>query len=108
MAHHQGMSLLSLNYLLQGRPMQRRFETDPLFQATMLLLHERIPKASSFHTQDVDLSGVHDTANDSEMPIRVFKMADTPAPKCNCCRTAVTTSWSPMRAVATVAGKISI
>ncbi|MDB5802562.1 MAG: NdvB [Rhodocyclales bacterium] len=81
MAHHQGMSLLSLNYLLQGRPMQRRFETDPLFQATMLLLHERIPKATSFHAQDVDLSGVHDTANDSEMPIRVFKVADTPVPE---------------------------
>ena len=45
MAHHQGMSLLSLAYLLLDRPMQRRFESDPLFQATMLLLQERIPKA---------------------------------------------------------------
>jgi hypothetical protein len=29
MAHHQGMSLLSLTYLLLNRPMQRRFESDP-------------------------------------------------------------------------------
>ena len=28
-AHHQGMSLLSLAYLLLNRPMQRRFESDP-------------------------------------------------------------------------------
>ena len=34
MAHHQGMSLLSLAYLLLDRPMQKRFQSDPLFQAT--------------------------------------------------------------------------
>ena len=32
------MSLLSLAYLLLDRPMQKRFESDPLFQATTLLL----------------------------------------------------------------------
>ena len=47
MAHHQGMSFLSLAYLLLDRPMQKRFESDPLFQATMLLLQERIPKATT-------------------------------------------------------------
>ncbi len=30
MAHHVGMSLLSLAYLLLDRPMQKRFESDPL------------------------------------------------------------------------------
>ena len=29
MAHHEGMSLLSLAYVLLDRPMQRRFEADP-------------------------------------------------------------------------------
>ncbi|MBS1138193.1 MAG: beta-(1,2)-glucan production associated transrane protein, partial [Proteobacteria bacterium] len=43
MAHHQGMSLLALAYLVLERPMQRRFESEPLFQAIMLLLQERIP-----------------------------------------------------------------
>jgi hypothetical protein len=44
MAHHQGMGFLALSYLLHDRPMQRRFESDPLFQATMLVLQERIPR----------------------------------------------------------------
>ncbi|MBI4863725.1 MAG: cyclic beta 1-2 glucan synthetase [Candidatus Riflebacteria bacterium] len=46
MAHHQGMSLLSLAYLLLGRPMQRRFLADPLLKATELLLHERVPRVA--------------------------------------------------------------
>ena len=50
MAHHQGMSLLSLAYALLDRPMQKRFEADPRFQATTLLLQERIPRATAFHS----------------------------------------------------------
>ena len=57
MAHHQGMSLLSLAYLLLDRPMQKRFESDPLFQATMLLLQERIPKATPFYCTPTEISG---------------------------------------------------
>ena len=44
MAHHQGMSLLALAYILLDRPMQQRFESDPLFRSTTLLLQERVPK----------------------------------------------------------------
>ncbi len=43
MAHHQGMSLISINNLLNGNLMQRRFHSEPLVQATQLLLQERIP-----------------------------------------------------------------
>ena len=50
MAHHQGMSLLSLVCLLLDRPMQKRFEADPMFQATVLLLQERI-RSSGFATR---------------------------------------------------------
>ncbi len=32
MAHHQGMSLLSLAYVLLDRPMQKRFGSDPCFR----------------------------------------------------------------------------
>jgi len=46
MAHHQGMVLVSLANLILDRSMQRRFESAPLFQATLLLLQERVPKAS--------------------------------------------------------------
>ena len=34
MAHHQGMSFLALAAVLLERPMHRRFEADPQFQAT--------------------------------------------------------------------------
>ena len=47
MAHHQGMSLLALTSLLLDRPMQRRFESIPAFQATVLLLQERVPKTAA-------------------------------------------------------------
>ncbi len=44
MAHHQGMILVSLDNLLNDRVMQRRFHSEPLVQATELLLQERIPR----------------------------------------------------------------
>ncbi len=43
MAHHQGMSLVALDSVLNGAPMQRRFHLDPRVQATALLLQERVP-----------------------------------------------------------------
>ncbi len=45
MAHHEGMSLLSLAWLLLDKPMQRRFSADPVLRAADLLLQERVPKA---------------------------------------------------------------
>ena len=47
MAHHEGMSLLSLAYVLLDKPMQRRFLADPMLRAADLLLQERIPKATA-------------------------------------------------------------
>ncbi|MDP1654189.1 MAG: glucoamylase family protein, partial [Rhodocyclaceae bacterium] len=81
MAHHQGMSLLALAYLLLERPMQRRFESDRLFQAVMLLLQERIPKATELFAHTAQLSEVRATSLAAEMPIRVFSSPDTPTPE---------------------------
>jgi cyclic beta-1,2-glucan synthetase len=80
MAHHQGMSLLSLAYLLLDRPMQRRFESVPSFQATTLLLQERVPKAAAFysHPAETDLGT---TPSGLETPIRVFGNPSTPIPE---------------------------
>ena len=47
MSHHEGMSLLSLAYVLLGQPMQRRFLANPALKAGELLLQERIPKATA-------------------------------------------------------------
>src|SRR5260370_36385423 len=48
MAHHQGMSFLSIAYVLLDRPMQKRFESDPAFTATTPLLHEPVIQATRF------------------------------------------------------------
>jgi cyclic beta-1,2-glucan synthetase len=82
MAHHQGMSLLSIASLLLNRPMQRRFESDPSFQAVMLLLQERVPKATAFYSHTTELAEVHTASHDVEdMPIRVYVSPDTPIPE---------------------------
>ena len=63
MAHHQGMVLLSVGNLLLDRSMQRRFEADPHFQATLLLLQERIPKSAVLRkqlTENVEGAILHD------------------------------------------------
>jgi cyclic beta-1,2-glucan synthetase len=47
MAHHQGMTLVSLANVLLGSPMVKRFHSDPRVQATELLLQERVPRIAS-------------------------------------------------------------
>ena len=81
MAHHQGMSFLSLAYLLLDRPMQKRFESDPLFQATVLLLQERVPKATAFYTHAAESSMPRTTAAIAETPMRVFQSPNTLIPE---------------------------
>jgi cyclic beta-1,2-glucan synthetase len=81
MAHHQGMSFLALAYHLLGRPMQKRFESDPQFQATLLLLQERIPKATAFYAHTTELSELHAASATTEMPVRVFSSPNTPLPE---------------------------
>jgi len=81
MAHHQGMSLLALAHLLLDRPMQKRFASDPLFQATALLLQERVPNTTSFHVHTPELSESRSETNGPEMPMRVISSADTPIPE---------------------------
>jgi cellobiose phosphorylase len=81
MAHHQAMSFLSLGYLLLDRPMQKRFESDPSFQATTLLLQERIPKTTPFHSHTDEPSGFRASASAAESPVRCFETPNTPIPE---------------------------
>ena len=81
MAHHQGMIFLSLAYLILDRPMQKRFESDPMFQATTLLLQERVPKAGAFQLHTARFSAMRMTADDAEMPVRVIGSPTTPIPE---------------------------
>lgn len=81
MAHHQGMALLSLGYALLNQPMQKRFESDPAFQATALLLQERIPKTTAFHWQIAELSDLRTSSHGGVTPVRFFSKPDTVVPE---------------------------
>ena len=81
MAHHQGMSLLALGHLLLDRPMQRRFEADRRFQATMLLLQERIPRATALFSLTAQLEGVRSRPADAETPMRLFDSPHSQTPE---------------------------
>jgi hypothetical protein len=72
MAHHEGMSFLSLAYVLLDRPMQKRFESNPLFQATLLLLQEKIPRTTTFISHTSGITVVRPSADSQESPSRVF------------------------------------
>lgn len=81
MAHHQGMSLLALAHVLVDRPMQRRFESVPIFQATTLLLHEKVPKAKALYSAPEEIPEMHRMADGQESSVRVFRSANTSIPE---------------------------
>jgi hypothetical protein len=80
MAHHQGMGLLSLSYLLHDQPMQRRFCADPEFQATLLLLQERVPRTGAFHPHVGEVIGAPPGADPDANQLRIFRTPDTVRP----------------------------
>lgn len=73
MAHHQGMGLLSLSYLLRDQPMQKRFVADQEFQATLLLLQERIPRTGAFHPHSGEAADTGGRSNIDETRLRIFR-----------------------------------
>ena len=81
MAHHQAMSLLACSYALLARPMQRRFESDPQFQATLLLLQERVPRATPLHPSTPDIADRRTSGADAEPSVRVLASAHTAIPE---------------------------
>lgn len=80
MAHHQGMSLLALAHVLLDQPMQRRFESDPQFQATALLLQERVPKAAAQYRHAAHSSAADAAVRLTETKLRVFTDPDRRRP----------------------------
>lgn len=58
MAHHQGMSMLTLVNLLADEIMVNRFHTDPRVCATDLLLQERIPVNVGLIEEPIGLHGM--------------------------------------------------
>ncbi|HAE38351.1 MAG TPA: cyclic beta 1-2 glucan synthetase, partial [Candidatus Riflebacteria bacterium] len=80
MAHHQGMSLLALAYKLLDQPMQKRFASEPIFQATALLLQERVPKDTVYYPHATALD-FRQSPDSIEAQIRVFNSPDTQVPQ---------------------------
>ncbi|MHB8446546.1 MAG: glycoside hydrolase family 94 protein, partial [Rudaea sp.] len=80
MAHHQGMSLLALADATLGRPMRRRFASEPLFAATLQLLQERVPRRAAAYLENSGLADDRAVGDVAEMPLRVYTTAHTPRP----------------------------
>jgi cellobiose phosphorylase len=81
MAHHQGMILLSLAHLLLGQPMQQRFAADATFQATLLLLQERIPKRVALQLSTAGRFDTRAVSGGPETPVRVLADPDSAVPQ---------------------------
>jgi cyclic beta-1,2-glucan synthetase len=79
MVHHQGMGLLSLAYVLLNKPMQQRFSAELRFQATLLLLQERIPRATLFYSHTADIIETH--LPTADIPVRSITTPNTPIPE---------------------------
>jgi cyclic beta-1,2-glucan synthetase len=79
MVHHQGMGLLSLAYVLLDKPMQQRFAAELRFQATLLLLQERIPRATLFYAHTADIVEPHSSTTGA--PVRVINTPHTRIPE---------------------------
>ena len=82
MAHHQGMSLVALDNLLNGNVMQNRFHSDPAVQATELMLQERIPRgvpAAHPRAEEVLTGRVVRTL--TGLVTRAYDTADLPTPR---------------------------
>jgi cellobiose phosphorylase len=80
MAHHQGMSLLSLAYLLLDQPMQRCFVADPQFRATLLLLQERVPRSTGEYLRAPELPALKLGPDSVDNPLRVIDSPEQPRP----------------------------
>ena len=93
MAHHQGMSLLALAYVLLDRPMQRRFEADPLFQATdAAAAGARAASARRSTRTPAELADVRAAAGRGRgADARLHRRPTRRRPRCSCCPTAATT-----------------
>lgn len=82
MAHHQGMSLLSIGSVLHERPMTRRFLSDPFLKASELLLCERIPRiASPLQPHASEVSSARKPPTIEASTLRVFSTPHTRVPE---------------------------
>ena len=71
-----GMSLLSLAICCSTGPMQRRFGSDPAFQATELLLQERIPQRQPVFQHAAEIVQSAQRSGGAGDAVRIFTSAE--------------------------------
>ncbi len=82
MAHHHGMTMLSLAHVLLDRPMQRRFASDPLVKSAELLLQERVPAVTPLlHPHTAEVSAATKPAAEEPSAQRTFNDPNTLLPE---------------------------
>ena len=82
MVHHQGMGFLAFAYILLNKPMQQRFAAELRFQATLMLLQERVPRTTLFYAHTADLLETHSpTADPVSVPIRSSNNPNSAVPE---------------------------
>ncbi|HBV86948.1 MAG TPA: glycosyl transferase family 36 [Desulfosporosinus sp.] len=88
MAHHQGMSLLAIDNVLNKNVMQQRLHNEALIKSTELLLQERLPEAVPIIPQPEDKHQVtKQQTDDLELEKNQFTLINTvnsPIPVAHC------------------------
>jgi cyclic beta-1,2-glucan synthetase len=82
MAHHAGMSFVSLTNALLDRIWRRRFHADPLVRSAEVLLHERMPRRLVLEEpQETSPEEALPRAEMERPAVREIDTADTPRPE---------------------------
>ncbi len=82
MAHHQGMSLLAMDNVLNDGVMQRRFHADPRIQAFESLLFEKVPSERSLLRRTAPDGAAFRVESEPETSPRTWQ-EDSPVPRVN-------------------------
>ena len=82
MAHHIGMTLVSLTNVLRNDLWQDRFHADPLVKSVELLLHERVPRRLAVQAPQTARPDEAPPVPDRDRPVvRDVNTLDGPAPR---------------------------
>ena len=82
MAHHQGMTIVALDNVLDRGIMRRRFHAEPIVQATDLLLQERTPSTVAVQRPRAEEVSTHLHVRDFVPPVlRRFRSPHDPTPR---------------------------
>ncbi len=80
MVHHQGMSLMAFDNVLNGNILQNRFHKIPRVKATELLLQEKVPK-TVIYNREQKIDDITDVKLENQNIARNFDTALTEMPE---------------------------